>query len=390
MNIASATAQPLLPRFSCVEDMLDAGRPNEPVYCVRPDRLHAATQRFLKGFQGRTIYAVKCNPSRTVLDHLITSGIQDFDVASLHEIATVKTRRPDAQCYFMAPVRLVGAAGDAYQRFGVKDFAIDTLEELGVVLAETEATDLTIHVRLAAPTSDALFELSSKFGASPDLGARILRAAADSGCRTGLTFHVGSQCTDDRAFAKAIALCGDVIRAAGVNIGALDIGGGFPVQYCGAEIPNLEDTFASIERAIASAPIGPDCEILCEPGRALVADAISLVTQVILRKGPQIYLNDGAFGSFMERNLEDAGLDYPTNWYRADGSGAIRPMDGSTQRYKVYGPTCDSCDVLSEEMALPAHLQRGDWIEFEMMGAYTFSYTTQFNGFYPGTFIELA
>lgn len=389
MSLVSPALTPASHRFSSVKQLITDRRPNEPIYAVFPEKLREKVTEFHLGFPGRTLYAVKCNPATTVLDALYAAGIRDFDVASLAEIDLVHNRYPDAHKYMMATFQPVGAYATAYRDYEIRDFAVDTEEALDALFYETGADDLTIYVRLATDDDRAMFELSSKFGADHETAVRILRKITAKGATPALTFHVGSQCGDPSAYLRAADMCEEITKMAGVAVQTIDVGGGFPCPYPGAPTPPIDQFFSTQSVFRQKEVFGHALNLMSEPGRALVAEGVSLITQVMLRKDNQLYLNDGAYGSFMERNLEGAKINYPVRAFRANGSGGIEQINDALQSYTVFGPTCDSCDKLNDPMSLPGNLKRGDWIEFGMMGAYSNAYASNFNGYLPSTFVEI-
>jgi len=368
--------------FDNPEAMVAAVRPGYPVYCVRPHVLAANARRFLDGFPGIVMYAVKCNPHPSVLHYLYEAGIRHFDTASLPEIAAVREELPEAQAYFMHPVKARAALLSAAQVYDVRHYVIDHGDELAKIAQATCRSDIDILVRLSTPGEKVLFELSRKFGAPPDEAVRLLRLVHGAGYRTGIAFHVGSQCGDPLAWRTAMDSAAAVIRAAGVPIRYLDVGGGFPAIYDNHAVPPLEDYFAVIRDRLATMPVGADCTVMCEPGRALVASAISLVTQVHLRKGNALYINDGIFHSMNEPAA--VGIRHPARMIRIG-----RPASPQLVEFTIYGPTCDSTDVIPHTVALPADIVEGDWIEFGQMGAYSNAMATRFNGFHPETFVTV-
>ncbi|UCH76068.1 MAG: type III PLP-dependent enzyme [Rhodospirillales bacterium] len=362
--------------------MVATVRPSYPVYCLRPHMLTANARRFLDGFPGLVMYAVKCNPHPAVLYHLYEAGIRHFDTASLSEIAAVRENLPEAEAYFMHPVKSRAALLSAAKVYDVRHYVIDHADELAKIDEATGRKDLDILVRLSTPGADVLFELSRKFGAPPDEAVALLRMVHGAGFRTGLAFHVGSQCGDPGAYRTAMDSAAAVIRAADVPIRYLDVGGGFPANYDNHAAPPLEDYFSAIRDRLASMPVGGDCVVMCEPGRALVANAVSLVAQVHLRKGDALYINDGIFHSMNEP--ASVGIRHPARMIRPDGSGARHMAE-----FTIYGPTCDSTDVIPHAVTLPADIGEGDWIEFGQMGAYSNAMSTRFNGFHPETFVTV-
>ena len=378
---AGRTAAVSIPRFSSVEHLLETTRPTMPVYCLFPEKFAAAARRF-EAFPGDTLYAVKANPAPLVLDSVYASGIRHFDTASLAEIELVRARCPNAICHFMAPVRIAGTAHTAFHKHKVTDFVVDCDAELDKLLSETDGGKrLRIFVRIATPLGGALLELSSKFGATQADAARLLQRVAATGATPGLTFHVGSQCLSPFSYAQAIEMARRTASMAGVDIAALDIGGGFPGPYHNNDVPPYHWYFDTIREALATLPGKP--KLMCEPGRALIAEGVSLVTQVILRKDGSLYLNDGIYGSFDELTLPGWTADYPLRVFSVDGNGrAVEQPQGHTA-FRVYGPTCDTLDVLPRPLILPENIKAGDFIVVDAIGAYSIALRTTFNGFYP-------
>ncbi|MBV9572102.1 MAG: type III PLP-dependent enzyme [Alphaproteobacteria bacterium] len=374
-----------LPHYASVEDVIQRERPVLPVYCLFPQRFVEAAARF-KNFPGDAMYAVKANPAPQVLDQVHAAGTRHFDTASLAEIELIRRRFPDAHCHFMAPVRIVGAAHTAFHQHGVTDYVVDCDFELDKLLAETGGgKGVCIFVRISTPLGGALLELSSKFGTTQEDAARLLKRVVEAGVTPGLTFHVGSQCLSPLSYAKAIEMARRTAELAGIEIAALDIGGGFPGPYHNNDVPPHHSYFDAIREALAILPGQP--RLMCEPGRALIAEGVSVITQVVLRKGDTLYLNDGIYGSFDELTLPGWTADYPLRVFRIDGEGhaAVQPM-GRTP-FRVYGPTCDTLDVLPKPLMLPDDIRPGDHIVVDAIGAYSVALRTNFNGFFPDKWV---
>ena len=380
---ANTRVEPLLPRFASVEKVIERLKPVEPVYVLHPSRFAAAAKRFLDHFPGDTLYAVKANPHPLVLDQVWASGILHFDTASLPEIELVRGRFPEAHCHFMAPVRAVGAAKGAFERFGVTDFVVDCDYELDKLLGEIrDPKKIRIFVRIATPLGGALIELSSKFGATHEDAAKLLKRVAESGAAPAVTFHVGSQCLSPFSYAQAVEMARRMAAAAGVEMQALDCGGGFPGPYVGNDVPPYHWYFDTIKEALAT--FGEKHPpVFCEPGRALIAEGVTLITQVVLRKGDSLYLNDGVYGSFDELTLPGWTAEYAHRTFSLDAKNRVLAMDGPTRSFRIYGPTCDTLDVLPRPLALPDNIAAGDFIVFEAVGAYSIALRTNFNGFFP-------
>lgn len=367
--------------FPSTQAMIEALEPSYPVYCIRPQQLAANARNFLQTFPGRVLYAVKCNPHPLVLTHLHAAGISDFDTASLNEIALVHELFEHVNSYYMHPVKPRAHISSAYHVYGVRRFIVDHDDELKKLLGKIDPRECQIFVRMATPSGGAVFDLSSKFGAKPDQTVTLLRDIQACGARSGLAFHVGSQCLRPAAFRVALDLVATVLESVQKPIDALDVGGGFPAPYLGNEIPQLENFIGSIKLGLTKIGLPQDCELLCEPGRAMVANAVSLVTQIQLRKDDQLYLNDGIYGSLSEACI--AGFRYPVRLLRNPGPCAMQ------QDFTIFGPTCDSADVLPYSFSLPNDAREGDWIEIGQIGAYSNSNRTQFNGFHAETFVTI-
>ena len=370
-----------VPHFETVEAVVAALQPPKPVYCLRPAELRANAVRFQDGFAGEVLYAVKCNPHPLVLSTLREAGISRFDAASLFEIAAARDAGAGA-CY-MHPVKPRGNLDEAYRFYGVRLFTLDHADELKKmtdVLVDT--ADVCALVRFATPESVARYALSAKFGATPAAAATLLREVSDRGWRTGLAFHVGSQCLQPQAYGDAIDRAASIAATAGVALETLDIGGGFPVSYEGEVAPPLAAYFDAIRNAVRVAGLEAGCRLLCEPGRALVASACSVIVQVHLRKDDTLYLNDGIYHSLSE--TVTGGLHPPMRLLRA------KRRDIAPDRlFTLFGPTCDSIDVLPGRTAFPADIGEGDWIEIGQLGAYSNAVATRFNGVFPDNFVTV-
>lgn len=370
--------------YRSTEAMIAALRPSYAVYCVRTKALRQAAQSFCAGFPGHVLYAVKCNPHPLVLKALHSGGVHHFDTASLPEVALVRELFPEAHLYFNHPIKVRPHIRMAHTVYGVRHYVIDCRAELDKVMQEADgAKDATILVRMATPAAGAAFHLSAKFGAAPHECVELLQAVRDVGLKPALCFHVGSQCTNPQAYTIALRVVRDVLESAKVELACLDVGGGFPAAYTGTEIPPLSKFFAAIKTGLKALKLPPDCAILAEPGRALVADGVSLVVQILQRRDERLYINDGVYHSLSE--TVSGGIRLPPRLIRLDGPA---PSNETTD-YTLYGPTCDSTDVLPHPYALPADAREGDWIELGRAGAYTSALVSHFNGFHPETYIEL-
>ena len=372
-----------LPHFSSVEEVVDELKPGYPVYCLRPGELQRQAGFFLDTFPGRVMYAVKCNPHLAVLQALYDAGIRHFDTASLAEIALVREHLPQADCYFMHPVKPRAAIMTAHQVYGVDHFVLDHENELDKIIDVTGGGDgKVVLVRIVTPVHDAQYQLSDKFGVAAEQAAALIRKVHDSHFQTGVAFHVGSQCRDPQAFVDGVNTALDVIEQAGVPIHYLDVGGGFPAMYQDDQPPELNAYFEAIYRAFDQSRLRRDCVLMCEPGRALVASGCTLLAQIQLRKDNKLYINDGVYQSLSETLMGKMKLP-------ARLINPARSICEETQDFTIYGPTCDNLDKLPAPFHLPVDADEGDWIEIGQTGAYSNSAATRFNGFFPETFVSV-
>ena len=349
-------------------------RPVDPVTLVRPHAAARAARFFVEKFPGRSMYAVKANPSPDLLRVLWDNGITHYDTASIAEVRLVKATLPDATCCFMHPVKSEEAIAEAYFTHGVKTFSLDSLEELDKIVAATRgAADLTLCVRLRVSSEYAKLSLGSKFGVGPGETKALLLATRQVADALGICFHVGSQTMSPDAYTNAMERVRAAIVEAAVTVDVIDVGGGFPSSYPGMTPPPLERFFETIHRAFESLPISYSAELWAEPGRSLCAEYASVVVRVERRRGTELYINDGAYGTLFD--AAHIGWKYPVQLLREPDSDA-RDMD-----FSFWGPTCDDLDHMQGPFPLPADTNTGDYFEIGMLGAYGSAMRTNFNGF---------
>jgi ornithine decarboxylase len=372
-------------RRPTVDQVVAADRPEEPIHCLRPTLVADTARDFVQAFPGDVLYAVKCNPDPGVLRALHDGGVRHFDCASLPEIRLVRDMFPDAAIHFMHPIKSRGAIREAWDRHDVRDFVLDSADELAKIRTEIAATGvpgaLGLIVRIALPKGGAKLDLSGKFGAAFDDAVALLRAARPCAATLGVSFHVGSQCLDPLAWRDAIVLTGQVIRAAGVKVDVIDVGGGFPVAYPDQDPPPMGAFFAEIEASFDALELS-GTRLWAEPGRALVAAGTSVVVQVQARRGDALYVNDGVYGSLADAGT--LGFRYPVRLIRPDSEASAE-----TTAFALFGPTCDSADVMRGPFVLPADVAEGDWIEIGQLGAYGACLRTAFNGFDRARIVEV-
>lgn len=369
-------APPMPGAYDSAEDFIAEQRPSNPVHLVRPHVVRNAAQWFIRNFPGPVLYAVKANPSPQVLRELWAAGIRHFDVASLTEVELVANTLPRAKMHFMHPVKSREAIRKSYFQYGVRDFVIDSAGELFKLLEETQAArDLGIVVRLAVTGGHAFHSLTGKFGCDGAQGAELLKQARKVAARLGLTFHVGQQTMNPASYRVALAHAGEVIARAKINPDILDIGGGFPVAFPGLVPPSLSSYMQAIQESFEALKLPKKTKLWCEPGRALVQEHGSLVVKVELRKDNRLYINDGFYGALFDAGI--SRLAFPVRMIRPDGP----PPMGRTSKFYLYGPTCDSLDMLKVPVSLPADVEEGDWLEVGQTGGYAASLASRFNGF---------
>jgi ornithine decarboxylase len=363
--------------FSAIE--IAKTRPVQPVTLIRPHAAARAARYFVEKFPGRSMYAVKANPSPELLTILWDSGVTHFDVASLAEVRLVSSTVPQATLCFMHPVKAEEAVREAYRDHGVRVFSLDSVEELDKIMRATadadgtEATDLTLCVRLRVSSEHSKLSLASKFGAAPHETKELLFRARQAADALGICFHVGSQAMTPQAYADAMERVRAAIVEAAVTVDVVDVGGGFPSTYPGMEPPPLDRYFETIHRAFESLPISYSAELWAEPGRALCAEYSSLIVRVERRRGNELYINDGAYGALFD--AAHIGWRFPVTLLREPES-TVRDHP-----FSFYGPTCDDLDHMAGPFELPADVQAGDYIEIGMLGAYGSAMRTAFNGF---------
>jgi len=370
-------------KFNSVDELVNTIRPIDPVYCIRPNSIKTACSWFKKNFPGNILYAVKTNPNEKVIKCIGENGINAFDVASINEIKLIKKIFPQANTYYMNTVKNREHIREAYFNYNIRDFALDTKDELQKIIEATDnAKDLTLYIRVSISNEHAEIDLSQKFGALPSEALGLLRLAKAHAKKVGLSFHVGSQCMHPISYAKGIREVGNIIKKTKIIPDIINVGGGFPAVYPDLCPQPLEDYINEIKKAFANLKLENKPKLLCEPGRALVAESGSTVARVILRKKQKIYINDGTYGSLFDAGVLNFVL--PT---RMIPNG--RMTSKKLTAFSLYGPTCDSSDFMKGPFILPNNLKEGDYIEIGQLGAYSLTFRTKFNGFYSDQIFEV-
>ncbi len=347
-------------------------QPDAPLLFFAPSVLQRTARQFQEGFDGLVTYAVKANNRPEILVNLVAAGITAFDVASPAEMRSVREASSTAVLHYNNPVRSEAevTAGIAA---GVASWSVDDADELAKLGHVPRSAE--IAVRFALPVTGAAYDFGAKFGATPDVAARLLHRVADMGFTPSLCFHPGTQCTDPKAWGSYVIEAARIAAMAGVTLARLNIGGGFAADR-GAGQPDHLAVFAAVKTAMASAFGDTAPCLVCEPGRAMVAESCVLATRVkaMRDQGGVVFLNDGIYGGLPD--LRDMGL---TGLVQVMGPRGART--GKPEPRIVFGPTCDSLDRLPDGLPLPDDTAVGDYVMFGGMGAYSIAMSTAFNGY---------
>jgi len=299
-----------------------------------------------------------------------------FDLCSNGEVDLAERLGIDpARCIHTHPIKRPGDIRRCLD-YGCRTLVFDNVHELDKLAAHRD--DLELLLRLSFRSSDAVVDLSYKFGAAPDTALDLLREASARKLRVrGLCFHVGSQATMAYKHVEAIGFCRQVFNLAaleGIELDTLDIGGGFPVPYT-EPVPPIGDFARPIMHELGRS--FPQQRLLAEPGRYLSAPAMTLIGSVMGKseRGGTMwyYLDDGLYGSYSGKLYDHCS--YPVYALRS-----VEQPDAARRPSVLAGPTCDSIDVIYEGLLLP-DLEPGDLVVSPMMGAYTWASATDFNYF---------
>ncbi len=317
-------------------------------------------------------FALKPLPHPSVVRTLLDEGAS-FDLATSGEVELAQSEGvPAEKTIHTHPIKRDADIRDALA-YGCNVFVVDNLNELAKF--EKYNDDVELLVRLSFRNSEAFADLSKKFGCSPEQALVIIEKAKELGIRIkGLSFHVGSQTSHPQKYVDAIRTCKvvmeNVVEKGLPALSTLDIGGGFPVTYSKQMMP-IDQFCVPINEALNELP--ETVQVLAEPGRFIVAPAVMSVASVMGQAEREgniwYYLDDGIYGSFSGLIFDDA--QYPVMTLKQDGEFAPSVL---------AGPTCDSIDVIAENIMLPK-LDNGDLVIGRMMGAYTSATATDFNFF---------
>ena len=370
-------------KFKSVDELVKQLRPTEPVYCIRRKSIQLSSKYFQNKFPGKILYAVKTNPNPDVLKTILESGINNFDIASIKEIEAIKKINPNAICSYMHTVKSRESINESYFKYGIKAYSLDTKDELIKIIESTNnAKDLELFIRVAVSNEHAEIDLSKKFGAINSEASALLRLVKQYAKKIGLSFHVGSQCMHPISYTKGIAEIGNIIKKTKIIPDVINIGGGFPTIYPDLIPQSLDNYFKEINEALSNLKLKKLPEVICEPGRAIVAESGSTIVRVNLRKKQKLYINDGTYGTLFDAGVPN--IVYPS---RIIKNG--RFISKKLTAFDFYGPTCDSMDYMKGPFILPNNIKENDYIELGQLGAYGLTFRTEFNGFFSDNIYEV-
>jgi len=370
-------------KFKSVDELVSQLKPVGPVYCIRKRSIQVAAKTFQNKFPGKILYAVKTNPHPEILKTVIESGIENFDVASIKEIEDIRRINPKAKCSYMHTVKSRESIKEAYFKYGIKTYSLDTKDELIKIIESTnQAKDLELFVRVSVSNEHAEIDLSKKFGALNSEATGLLRLTKQYAKKIGLGFHVGSQCMHPISYAKGISEIGNIINKTKIIPDYINVGGGFPTIYPDLVPQSLNNYFEEIKKSLKNLKLDKLPEIICEPGRAIVAESGSTIVRVNLRKKQKLYINDGTYGTLFDAGVPN--IVYPSRLIKNG-----RTISKKITSFDFYGPTCDSMDYMKGPFLLPNNIKENDYIELGQLGAYGLTFRTQFNGYYSNEIYEV-
>ncbi|MDD1685537.1 type III PLP-dependent enzyme [Methanoregula sp.] len=361
-----------------------------PIFVIDHEKIRQNYREFHKHLPNVQIYfAVKANSNAEIVKTLYDIG-SSFDVASMPEFMIVHENfkhlpKKEQQEFIwdkiiyantIKPIDTLNAL-DKYKPLVTFDNHFEILK------IRDHAPHAGLVLRLRVPNTGSMVELSSKFGAHPGEAVDLIVEAFENGLVVeGLSFHVGSQCTNFENYMQALQISASIIKEVedrtGRKIRILDIGGGFPVKYH----PGIRSirTLARKLNAEIKRLFPSDMQILAEPGRFLVANTCTLVAKVVgkaIRDGkPCYYINDGVYHTYSGQVFDH--VNYPVLAFKK----------GETQISAVFGPTCDAFDTITLSAELP-DLDIGDLVYSENIGAYSHASSTYFNGFPPAKVVHI-
>ncbi len=353
-----------------------------PLQIVNHKVIRENYRRFKKALpRVQAYYAVKANSDPSIIKTLFDEG-SSFDVASYNEFIEVynlieKWREKKKEYFIWDRIIFSNTIKDRDTLKKINKYkplvTYDNIEELRKIKQYCRKAGLIL--RLKVPDSGSQVEMASKFGAEPSDASGLIKKAFDLGLKVeGLSFHVGSQCTNFENYIASLSITSGILNEAGKNgfkLDIIDIGGGFPALY-DSNVPRFEKLSAILNKEFDSL-FPEEIEIIAEPGRFLVATSSTLVSEIIgkAKRDNKIFyhINDGVYHTF-------SGVVYD-HWIPNFHSF----RKGKKEICAVVGQTCDSFDKISMAEHLPGNLAIGDYLYTENIGAYSTASSTKFNGF---------
>jgi ornithine decarboxylase len=353
-----------------------------PLFIVDHSKLRGNYRTFKKHLpRVQCYYAVKANSQQQIIETLFEEG-SSFDVASYNEFMQVYQYikhfdKKEKKHFVWDKIIFSNTIKDRTTLAKIKQYkplvTYDNSAELKKLKDHCDTAGLVL--RLKVPDTGSQVEMASKFGAEPGDAQQLIQEAFDLGLNVeGVSFHVGSQCTNFDNYTVALDLAATILndaRKKGFPLNLVDIGGGFPVPY-DHTVPEFEK-LASILNSGFTRLFPDDIQILAEPGRFMAATVATLISEIIgkaTRDGKVFYhINDGVYHTF-------SGVVYD-HWI--PNFHAFK--EGEPEICAVVGPTCDSFDKISLSIELPRNLDVGDFLYTENIGAYSIASSTKFNGF---------
>ncbi|HXX64601.1 MAG TPA: type III PLP-dependent enzyme [Bacteroidota bacterium] len=353
-----------------------------PLFIVDHDKLRENYRAFKEHLpRVQCYYAVKANSQQQIIETLFEEG-SSFDVASYNEFMQVyhyikHFDKKEKKHFVWDKIIFSNTIKDSPTLAKIKQYkplvTYDNSAELMKLKHHCDTAGLVL--RLKVPDTGSQVEMASKFGAEPGDAQQLIQQAFDMGLTVeGVSFHVGSQCTNFDNYTVALQIAATILQEArqkGYPLNLVDIGGGFPVPY-DPGVPHFEK-LASVLNSEFARLFPDDIQIVAEPGRFIVATVATLVSEIIgkaRRDGKVFYhINDGVYHTF-------SGVIYDhwiPNFHAFKG--------GDPEICAVVGPTCDSFDKISLSVELPWNLEVGDYLYTENIGAYSTASSTKFNGF---------
>jgi len=285
--------------------------------------------------------------------------------------------------FFHAHCKKQGKYQRGIFKYGVKAYSLDSKDELIKIIESTDhAKDLELFVRVSVSNEHAEIDLSKKFGAMPSEATGLFRLTKQYAKKTGLSFHVGSQCMHPISYSKGIIEIGNIIKRTKIIPDFINVGGGFPTIYPDLVPQSIQKYFEEIKKALENLKLEKLPKIICEPGRAIVAESGSTIVRVNLRKKQKLYINDGTYGTLFDAGFPN--IVYPSKLIK---NGRI--ISKKLTAFDFYGPTCDSMDYMKGPFILPNNIKENDYIELGQLGAYGLTFRTDFNGLYSNNIFEV-